>query len=142
MNGMIGTYSGHEVWKTTIEEYFEHKSEYDEKDVMYMLTTGTFNPLVHRGTVICFLSDDSGMGRRVFPIEQRKTVEQWLQETGRSVPQREDAKKRGNPTCNASHEVTKRYSVDYYMRHTIEVLNEGIKYGERKLQEQIQAHNK
>ena len=151
MGGILGTYSGHEVWQTTIEEYFEHKSEYDNKDVMYLLTVGTLNPLVHRGIIICFLTNEvEGFGHKVVPVKQRKTIEQWLQETGRPMPRtskdkdkdKEDAKKRGNPTCNASHEVTKRYSVDYYLRHTIEVLNEGIKYGERRLQEQVQAHDK
>lgn len=142
MSKIIGTYSGHEVWQATVEEYFKHKNEYDEKDVMYLLTAGTFHPLVHRGIVVCFITDDKGMGRKVLSIEQRKTIEQWLQETGRPVPQvKEDAKKRGNPTRNASHEVTKRYSVDYYMQHTIDVLNEGIKYGEEQLQK-LSRHNK
>lgn len=143
MSNVIGTYRGHEVQEITVEEYFKHKSEYDEEDVMYMLTAGTFHPLVHRGTVICFITDDKGMGRRVLPIEQRQTIEQWLQETGRPVPQisREDAKKRGNPTRGVSHEVTTRRSVDYYMQHTIDVLNEGIKYGEEQLQK-LSRHNK
>lgn len=137
MDGYIGNFKGHEVYLEDSQLYFEEKDWHDDKDVYWKLTAQNgAEILVHRGKVIGTVSGKTVTGvpstdvMEYFPARKEKQRVARLE----NMKQKLDAGRRGNPTAGSKKVVAQRHSVEYYMEHTIELLNEGAKYGERSLQ--------
>ena len=131
---LSGSYKGHDVYWVEAKEYFAHKEEADAQDVFWRIERDDkiSDLLVHRGTVIATV-----VGKSVEPVRERKAVSEYFKPLVEiKVEPKVEPKKAGNPTPEVKKVVTERHSVEYYMSHTIEVLEDGVKYGEQALKEQ------
>lgn len=125
MDGFVGTYRGHDIYYCNPKSYFEKRKEYDDADCCWWMTDT--NVLVHRGKVIGKVVVNSVGKKVVSDLEQVNVIEYYPQYK-ESTPAR-----MGNPTAGTVKVVTERKTVEEYMQHTIDVLNEGVLYGQRAL---------
>ena len=130
MDGKVGTYKGIEIYYCDVEEYLRNRKKLDNTDVMYLLTDKS-DRIVYQGKVIGVLRDNM-----LAMTKTRVDIAQYYPKlTKRIENEQKTALTMGNPTNGTKHEVTNRRSVEWYMQHTIDVLNDGVKYGEEKLRE-------
>lgn len=141
-DGYVGTYLGHEVYYLDAEYYFEHKIEADALDYFWYLT-GTCNnvsPLVHRGVII---AEASGTAVKTLPVRVN-AYDYWMfanmknrkqEPKQEQKPKQEPKQQQKKDGPNGVRTITERHTVEWYMQHTIDVLNKGVEYGEQKLRE-------
>lgn len=133
MDGYVGSYKGHDIYYMIPDNYFANKKDNDAQDVYWLLTDTDI--LVHRGKAIGKVN-----GKQVSPIQQVDIFEHYPAYKRQNVQaEMKSALKRGN-TNTKKVTVTERKSVEWYMQHTIDALNEGVHYGEKRLAEVSRAH--
>ena len=128
MDGKVGTYKGIDIYYCDVEEYLRNRKKLDNTDVMYLLTDRS-DRIVYQGKVIGVLRDNM-----LAMTKTRVDIAQYYPKLSKRIEnEQKTALAMGNPTDGTKHEVTSRRSVEWYMQHTIDVLNEGVKYGEEAL---------
>lgn len=125
---LYGQYKGHDVYAIEADTYWAHKEEADSQDVYWQMSRpdSLSDLLVHRGTVMGIVR-----GTKVEVLKERKNIIDYFPEK-----KPKPVVEMGNPTAGKKKVVTERHTVDYYMNHTIEILEAGVKYGEEQLQSQ------
>lgn len=132
VDGKVGVWNGKTVCYCDPNDYFMRKSEYDARD--HILVMADTNYMVHHGLVIGKLVD----GNRVDLWNMTSPVEKYYHKLKAS-----DVNTNTNKTkVPVKVEVTKRHTVEWYMQHTIEILNNGVKYGEERLRELAERRTK
>lgn len=129
MDGKVGTYKGKDIYYYDVEEYLKNRKKLDNTDVMYLLTDKS-DRIVYQGKVIGVLRNNM-----LAMTKTRVDIAQYYPKMSKRIENEQEtvpAPVIGNGTA---HEVTSRRSVEWYMQHTIEVLNKEVKYGEEKLRE-------
>ena len=131
MDGLLGTFKGHEIYYLDVKDYDQDPEYFNDKDVFWLLTDGT-QRLVHRGKVFGKLNKDNSVSilREPLPVKPSRSMSKVA-----AAKQTQAPAARGNPTVGVNHVVTERKSVEWYVQHTIDMLNEGVKYGEKRLDE-------
>ncbi len=126
---LYGQYKGHDVYAIEADTYWAHKEEADSQDVYWQMSRpdSLSDLLIHRGAVMGIVR-----GTKVEPLKEHKNVIDYFPE--KKPKPIEQPKQMGNPTAGKKKVVTERHTVDYYMKHTIEILEAGVKYGEEQLQ--------
>lgn len=130
-DGFVGSYKGHDIYYCDSKDYFDDPNYFDTEDVIWLMTDTSL--LVHRGKVMGKLN-----GKTVEPTKSVDIYEYYPKKKNvKTSAHTESAKKLGNPTKSVLKPitVTERKSVEWYMQHTIDVLNEGVKYGEQRLRD-------
>lgn len=140
MDGHVGSYKGHEIYYIDPDNYFANKKANDAQDVYWLMTDTDI--LVHRGKTIGKVRDkhvESIKQVDIFAHYPEYREEARKNERAQMLAAMDEAVKRGNPGMK---KVTERRSVEWYVQHTIDALNEGVHYGERKLEEVSRIHGK
>lgn len=140
MDGHVGSYKGHEIYYIDPDNYFANKKANDAQDVYWLMTDTDI--LVHRGKTIGKVN-----GKQVESIKQVDIFAHYPEyreearknERAQMLAAMDEAVKRGNTGVK---KVTERRSVEWYVQHTIDALNEGVHYGERRLEEVSRIHGK
>lgn len=140
-DGYVGKYHGIDVYYCKDEDYFADKQYFDHEDAMFILTKS--NLLIKNGKVIGE-TVSGGNGKTV--VNDPKSIDIYYyypeRKPVKTKPHTRPVQMLGNPTKNIKHTVTERRSVEWYMQHTIDILNEGVKYGEEALRRAAAAKHK
>ena len=127
MDGKVGTYKGRDIYYYDVEEYLRNRKKLDNTDVLYLLTDKS-DRVVYQGKVIGILRNNM-----LAMTKTRVDIAQYYPKMSKRI---ENEQETVSVIDNGmAHEVTSRRSVEWYMQHTIEVLNKEVKYGEEKLRE-------
>lgn len=128
MDGKVGTYKGIDIYYYDVEEYLRNRKKLDNTDVMYLLTDKS-DRIVYQGKVIGVLRNNM-----LAMTKTRVDIAQYYPKLNKRIEnEQKTVLAMGNPTDGTKHEVTSRRSVEWYMQHTIDVLDEGVRYGEEAL---------
>lgn len=130
-DGFVGSYKGHDIYYCDSKDYFDDPNYFDGEDVIWLMTDTDL--LIHRGKVMGKLR-----GKSVETVKYSDIYSYYPEKKNvKTSAHTESAKKLGNPTKSVLKPitVTERKSVEWYMQHTIDVLNEGVKYGEQRLRD-------
>lgn len=134
-DGYVGKYQGKKVYYCESNEYFDTKDYCDQKDIMWLLVDT--NLLLYKGNVIGKVESNNNHGQVTQTVSNVKSHDVYYYypkyKPVKTAAQTKPAQTLGNTTKGINHTVTERKSVDWYMQHTIDVLNEGVKYGEEAL---------
>jgi len=135
-DGYVGKYQGKKVYYCESDEYFNTKDYCDQKDIMWLLVDTSL--LLYKGHIIGKVGSTNNNGQITQTVHSAKSDDIYYYypkyKPVKTAPQTKSAQALGNTTKGLNHTVTERKSVDWYMQHTIDVLNEGVKYGQEALQ--------
>lgn len=136
-DGYVGKYQGRKVYYCESDEYFDTKDYCDQKDIMWLLVDT--NLLLYKGNVIGKVELNNNT-QTVSSVKSHDVYYYYPKyKPVKIAPQTKPAQMLGNTTKGLNHTVTERKSVEWYMQHTIDVLNEGVKYGEEALRKATAA---
>lgn len=133
---LVGKWKGRNVYTITLQQYIDNEVVCADSDYLWIISDkldAHRYPYVIDGGDVVFAYDvqmNNFVNKTRMPA--RKKFGFGSSKAGPEVKakQESNAQTRGNP---GARQVTERKSVEWYMQHTLEMLNAGMKYGEQRL---------
>lgn len=132
---LVGKWKGRNVYTITLQQYIDNEFVCADSDYLWIISDkldAHRYPYVIDGGDVVFAYD---VQMNNFISKKRMTARKKFG-FGGAKPKKTEKKEessalaRGNP---GARRVAERKSVEWYMQHTLEVLNAGMKYGEQRL---------
>ena len=133
---LVGKWKGRNVYTITLQQYINNEVVCADSDYLWIISDkldAHRYPYVIDGGDVVFAYDvqmNNFVNKTRMPA--RKKFGFGSSKAGPEVKAKQElnAQTRGNP---GARQVTERKSVEWYMQHTLEVLNAGMKYGKQRL---------